>query len=71
MKTHKRAKNKGIVIEIVADWGVTPCEPDNYWSVFIKGNVLASECSEDASMDSLIKAIKRAVKKAHNKGQDK
>lgn len=70
-KIHEFLRPRGLRIIVDADTGVTPVEPDQYWSVWITdsqvrnpghGRCVTDSTKGDTSMDSLMRLIERAVR---------
>lgn len=67
---HEFLRSRGLSITVAADTGVTPPEPDQYWSVWISdsqhNNAGLGRCSTessdgDTSPDALMAVILKAV----------
>ena len=72
-KEHEYLRPRGLHIYIRASTGVTPPEPDQYWSVSITdsklkgGRSVCCSSGEDTSMKSLKGLIRKAIKKWRSK----
>lgn len=66
---HQFMRHNGLEITIKPDVGVTPCEPDFYWSLWVcdqegMGERCIAECTEgDTSVKSLADLIVSAVER--------
>jgi len=70
-KTHKYMRPRDIVVVVFAETGVTPPEPDQYWSVLVTdakdhnpdhGRSVWDHTNGKTSMKSLTRCIRRCLK---------
>lgn len=69
-KIHRYLRSRGLHVIVRADTGVTPCEPDQYWSVWVTdsqhqnpslGRSSTMSTSGQTSIDSLANLIQCCV----------